>query len=299
MNQANSATNSYDGMFLRRRSGYDNNYQDDATKGRAIKWGRDVVATEDVSLTKTDDDSIDQILVEMKQEIDGNDIALLDRIVKACPEIMNQISYNLDCDFDEGATILVYATYNKHLEAVKVLVANNADVDVIFILDGIKKTLIYQVADLNDTSILKEISNKSTRHVNTKCHSCTPLHKAVVSGNIDVAKLLISKGADLNSYTDCTVDLAGATPLMYAVLNLNVSMVELLLKEGADVTKGAHRRTDDNLIEETEVVEFMREYIFSQIDKVDVKIKKFEILALLSKYGAKIDLQFLQDIKDE
>jgi hypothetical protein len=86
---------------------------------------------------------------------------------------------------------------------------------------------------------------------------------------------------------------------MYAVSRLDLAMVKILLEAGADITKGSRYYTSDNRIEKKAVVDAMRELNFSNVDVVDAKTKKFEILALLSKYGANIDLEYLQDIKKE
>jgi ankyrin repeat protein len=306
MSEINLVTSRYDGMYLRNRKGNPVNkcYQDSATKGgcAVITWGKGVAVTEGASLINTDSDSTDPRLVEMKQAIDYSDIALLDRIVKAHPEIVNQINYNLDYDFDEGATMLVYATYEDNLEAVKVLLANKADADVVFTENKIKRTLIYQAASLDDTGILEEILKKSTKHLNTKCGDSSPVFKAVDSGNIKAAKLLIDNGADINIYSGRSkgrLKYAAGTPLMYAVSRLDLAMVKILLEAGADITKGSRYYTSDNRIEKKAVVDAMRELNFSNVDVVDAKTKKFEILALLSKYGANIDLEYLQDIKKE
>jgi ankyrin repeat protein len=337
MSEINLVTSHYDGIYLRNRKGNSDckHDQDSTTKGGrvAITWGKDVAVTEGASLINTDKDSTDQHLLAMKQAIDCNDIALLDRIVKAHPEIVNQINYNFDfdCDddydyvvadydddyaaaadddddceddydFDEGATMLVYATYEDNLEAVKVLLANKADADVVFTENELKKTLVYQVASLDDTGILEEILKKSKKHVNTKCGNFSPLLKAVGSGNIKAAKLLIDNGADINIYSgnsERQLKYAEGTPLMYAAFRLDVAMVKILLEAGADVTKGSLYYTSDNSIGKKAVVDAMREFNFSKVDVVDAKTKKFEILALLSKYGANIDLEYLQDIQKE
>ncbi|KAJ3125848.1 hypothetical protein HK098_008161 [Nowakowskiella sp. JEL0407] len=59
----------------------------------------------------------------------------------------------------------------------------------------------------------------------------SPLHYASRQGHVEIAKLLISFGANVNSRT-CEL---GTTPLLRAILAKNLNMVELLLKNGADV----------------------------------------------------------------
>lgn len=58
----------------------------------------------------------------------------------------------------------------------------------------------------------------------------TPLHSATYNGHKEVVKFLISKGADLNAK-----DVNGATPLILASFRGQVQVVELLLSKGANI----------------------------------------------------------------
>lgn len=67
-----------------------------------------------------------------------------------------------------------------------------------------------------------------------------PLHVAAQIGNLDLARLLLERGAALESESQST----GSTPLKYAVFFARIDMVKLLLKEGADAdNRGATSRT--------------------------------------------------------
>lgn len=66
----------------------------------------------------------------------------------------------------------------------------------------------------------------------------TALYVASESGNVELAKLLIDRGADVNQ----TVKLQ-QTPLYAAVKKGHAAMVELLLSSGADPNKRAKRQT--------------------------------------------------------
>ena len=59
----------------------------------------------------------------------------------------------------------------------------------------------------------------------------TPLMAAVVKGNIEIVKLLISKNADVN-----IADANGTTALIYAVQFKNKAILTLLIKSNADKT---------------------------------------------------------------
>ena len=70
--------------------------------------------------------------------------------------------------------------------------------------------------------------------------SLTPLDRAVLANNVEIAKLLIQHGADVNH-----VDGLGMTPLLYAAsIDFGDSaIIDLLLKSGAN----AKARTGDGL----------------------------------------------------
>ena len=58
----------------------------------------------------------------------------------------------------------------------------------------------------------------------------TPLMLAAYWNEIEIVKLLLSKGADIN-----TLDNLGWTALMYAVVESNTEIINILLSEGSDV----------------------------------------------------------------
>ncbi len=60
----------------------------------------------------------------------------------------------------------------------------------------------------------------------------TPLHVAASKGNLEVVKLLLQRGANIN-----TANSAGNTPLHLAVLNGHKEIVEFLVEEKADINK--------------------------------------------------------------
>lgn len=64
----------------------------------------------------------------------------------------------------------------------------------------------------------------------------TPLHWAAIDGQVDVAELLIARGADVyaKSY-------AGSTPLHHAASSGDAEVAELLIEKGADVNAKNNR----------------------------------------------------------
>ena len=91
----------------------------------------------------------------------------------------------------------------------------------------------------------------------------TPLHSAALKGRKEVAELLVSEGADVN-----TKNINGWTPLHYAAVVDHKEIVELLLASGADV----NAKTDAG---ET------------PLDNA-IKYKRTETADLLRKHGGKM-----------
>jgi hypothetical protein len=72
--------------------------------------------------------------------------------------------------------------------------------------------------------------NRKLVHVKGSCLHWTPLHLAVIRGNIKMAEWLLNHGAEVDAR-----DFEGGTPLLWAVGYRQVDLVELLLERGASV----------------------------------------------------------------
>ncbi len=100
----------------------------------------------------------------------------------------------------------------------------------------------------------------------------TPLHSAVMYNQVDIVKLLIVEGADVNAKTEKEV-----TPLMYAAFGGSMELVELLIGEGADVNAEDSGQKTALEVVETEI----------ESDTLEQKEAKIKIAELLRKHGGK------------
>eukprot|EP00919_Chromeraceae_sp_WS-2016_P076683 GHVR01181291.1.p1 GENE.GHVR01181291.1~~GHVR01181291.1.p1 ORF type:complete len:116 (+),score=10.79 GHVR01181291.1:256-603(+) len=67
----------------------------------------------------------------------------------------------------------------------------------------------------------------------------TPLVRASMRGDLDMVKLLIEKGANIDDISYFTHE-DGATALIFASTHGHVEIVKLLIEEGADVNFAQH-----------------------------------------------------------
>lgn len=96
---------------------------------------------------------------------------------------------------------------------------------------------INQVTDYLD-------SGKGTVHQtfdDSKCHGCTLLHFAAVGGQVEVARTLLGRGANVN-----IPNRDGLTPLHLASRTLDLEMARFLLSNGADSSLNVRDYTGGN-----------------------------------------------------
>ena len=131
---------------------------------------------------------------------------------------------------------LVEAVANNDLKAVTALLAQGADanvksnVGVPVLLVAIRR----ESAPIVE-ALLKSGADPNVRDVDT---DLTPLLEAI--GRVDIVKLLLAAGADVNAASRKEYDLLrGMTPLMLAALDGSEDLVQLLLDKGADVNAKA------------------------------------------------------------
>ncbi|KAJ3616119.1 hypothetical protein Zmor_012053 [Zophobas morio] len=159
----------------------------------------------------------------------------------------------------EGVTALHGASTNGYLDVVKALVTNGADVNV---PDLNRVTPLYMAADVKEESsaVVKYLVEKKARPdiVDTR-YEHTPLMAALMTGNVQSAKVLIESGADVK-----VLDLAGNNLLHFAIAIREFDLVKVLVQRGVDGL-GANQSGQTQLwiadqTKQDEIVNFIKEH---------------------------------------
>ncbi|KAH8693665.1 ankyrin repeat-containing domain protein [Talaromyces proteolyticus] len=115
-------------------------------------------------------------------------------------------------------------------------------------MDEVDEKLSVKIQATVDAAFEGKLQNQVSAAVELKIETeLSVLHLATVLGNIDAAKLLIDKGADINAI--CQVRLedglqANLSPLMLAAMWKHDGMVQLLLEKGAKVSQTGQARIE-------------------------------------------------------
>jgi ankyrin repeat protein len=137
---------------------------------------------------------------------DGN-VDALDRLLRKGVKVNTRWRYF-------GWTGLMYAAYHGHLDCVRFLLRNGADVNK-------KSKMYWRLVFLGHTEMVAYGMHYQTGR--------TALMNAALRGHGEVVKLLLENGAEVNARTD-----SGWTALMAAVSKANTGIVRTLLEYGAD-----------------------------------------------------------------
>jgi hypothetical protein len=98
---------------------------------------------------------------------------------------------------------------------------------------GLKgRTQLHHCARKGLTTSVKRLLSIRNINVNVKndVNGNTPLHSAAANGHIEIARLLLQNGADVNAKEN-----DGYTPLHYAAFQGHVDILHLLVENGADL----------------------------------------------------------------
>ena len=134
-----------------------------------------------------------------------------------------------DIEDSKGNTLLNVAVIEGHIEIVKYLVSDGADLNQ---QDSSEETpLIIAIKEGKLDLIAYFLSQDAD--VNVKVYfNDTPLHKAVDKGDLEIVKLVVTNGADLNLKNN-----QKETPLFVAVESNQTNVAEYLISQNGDSTK--------------------------------------------------------------
>ncbi|CAG9765618.1 unnamed protein product [Ceutorhynchus assimilis] len=165
---------------------------------------------------KVDNQDTDKSILNLA--VEKGSLLIVREVLKYCPDINNANNKNsLEIAVREkGYGQIVEAL----LEYGFTIHTNNPEL----LHAAIEKGYLKVVED-----ILKYVTEVNMLHNSTK-EGLTPLHNAAKNEQGEIAKLLISYGADINAQ-----DKSGKTPIFYAIKNGDLKIFKLLLTNGAIV----------------------------------------------------------------
>ena len=129
-----------------------------------------------------------------------------------------------------SATPLYWSLFDCKFEAAELLLKKGANVNS---TDSFGSAPLYVAACCEnvDLSLIEHLIQKGADiNYGNKSDGLTSLHYSISCGSVDVAILLIEKGANVNALTN-----DGTSPLILAAKNDSVFIAKFLLERGADV----------------------------------------------------------------
>jgi ankyrin repeat protein len=144
----------------------------------------------------------------------------------------------------DGATALLWASYNGDVDLVKRLVTAGADVNA---TNDFGAFALSEAAMTGSAPIIEALLKGGAKVDATNKEGETALLEAARSGHVDAAKELLKAGADIN----VTEQWGGQSPLMWAAAQSQPEMVKFLIAGGANVNaRGAVRDWQRRVIKE-------------------------------------------------
>ncbi|XP_062179888.1 uncharacterized protein LOC133884474 [Phragmites australis] len=142
-----------------------------------------------------------------------------------CAFLIDQLGLPVDPKDDDGETPLIHATRQGHLHTAQYLLDHGANPSVATSLGA---TALHHAAGIGNIELMKLLLSKGV-DVESESDAGTPLVWAAGHGQQDAVKLLLQHNAKPNTETD-----DGITPLLSAVAAGSLPCLEVLIQAGAD-----------------------------------------------------------------
>jgi ankyrin repeat protein len=129
--------------------------------------------------------------------------------------------------------ILMDATYSDSIEVIDFLFERTHNITQLqeYMIILLEKACVIEHWNIVELLLNKGVDINTNKGIRLS-NGCTPLHTTIRSENLEIAKLLIKAGVDVNQ-----TDITGLSPLFFALYQDKLSIVELLIESGCDVNK--------------------------------------------------------------
>ena len=134
---------------------------------------------------------------------------------------------NIEAQDNDGNTPLHHASYNRHLEVVKILIELGANIEAQN-KDG--DTPLHYASYNRHPKVVKMLIELGANIEAQDNDGNTPLHNASGEEHLEVVKMLIELGANIEA-----IDIFGHTPLHHASYNRHLEVVKMLIELGANI----------------------------------------------------------------
>jgi ankyrin repeat protein len=157
---------------------------------------------------------------ELFKAIEARDVARVDALLEANPSLVNATTARGDSAVTTALFVNDHGFMKaNHNEVLRAIVLHKPSLD------------LHETAAIGSAADLAAMLTKDNVMMRNR-FGWTPLHHAAFAGNVETAKLLLDRGADVNARAKTKFL---NTPLLAASLTGQVEVARLLLDRGADV----------------------------------------------------------------
>ncbi|XP_020283086.1 ankyrin-1-like [Pseudomyrmex gracilis] len=173
-------------------------------------------------------------------------------------ELITSFGLSYSQTWSEGYVLLCDAIENRHTEIIKLLLTNgckvNSDIDKSY------NTPLHFAVINGDIEIVKMLLDRRANVYATTRYGTTSLHYALEHKKVEIVELLLNHGANVNAR-----DNAGITPLYLAVHHGYVDNVKMLLDRGANINTISDNTHTYSLFDEhfycTQIAHILKQHI--------------------------------------